>query len=432
VLDGASLIYTTPNTPSQLPTLIHSSLGVTSLLRRQPLKANTIDRDKIVVPPNWDSWSKIRVLRDGFDVEAVSAAWSADLERPFPTRAAGGENEAPGGADAEQGQLSTVDLYEKSIQDPSRDALALAGRNRHSTKLEVTTDDTQEFLARQLKLLETYRQKKEEAHEKESRERAIRKPGELDSHLAGDGRVNEHIGPVQFNMGGIQVDADDMLERIKVHPSPAAPRRSWLTGAAEPAGVRLVPGANEPGAAGARRRGYAAHRHGEPAGFLFGSDESQAGQGRIGARHGRMVSPFDGGRNQIGSRDTSLRTPRVCSNRRCIMANHCTRGRCRPHRLARQGLDRRVEVELGQSGTSPSIRYPLQRPDSTDRGSRRDVCLLHATKRSRCDERAHAATIEAKYLSCPPHPRLARSLRFRCCMADGAIFEEPNPSWPPR
>jgi hypothetical protein len=37
--------------------------------------------------------------------------------------------------------------------------------------------------------------------------------GENDSREA---RVNEHIGPVQFNMGGIQVDADDMLQRLKV------------------------------------------------------------------------------------------------------------------------------------------------------------------------------------------------------------------------
>jgi dynein light intermediate chain 1 len=29
-------------------------------------------------------------------------------------------------------------------------------------------------------------------------------------------RVHDHIGPVQFNMGGIQVDADDMLRKLKV------------------------------------------------------------------------------------------------------------------------------------------------------------------------------------------------------------------------
>jgi dynein light intermediate chain 1 len=36
------------------------------------------------------------------------------------------------------------------------------------------------------------------------------------SPMDDQGRVNEHIGPVQFNMGGIQVDADDMLKKLRV------------------------------------------------------------------------------------------------------------------------------------------------------------------------------------------------------------------------
>jgi dynein light intermediate chain 1 len=43
-----------------------------------------------------------------------------------------------------------------------------------------------------------------------------------------EGRVNEHIGPVQFNMGGIQVDADDMLQRLKVCTLFSLPRKSKL------------------------------------------------------------------------------------------------------------------------------------------------------------------------------------------------------------
>jgi dynein light intermediate chain 1, cytosolic len=39
---------------------------------------------------------------------------------------------------------------------------------------------------------------------------------EGEESVGDEGRVNEHIGPVQFNMGGIQVDADDMLQRLKV------------------------------------------------------------------------------------------------------------------------------------------------------------------------------------------------------------------------
>ena len=31
-----------------------------------------------------------------------------------------------------------------------------------------------------------------------------------------DGAVRDHVGPVQFNVGGIQMDADDMVKNIKV------------------------------------------------------------------------------------------------------------------------------------------------------------------------------------------------------------------------
>src|SRR5258706_15763957 len=77
--DGASLIYTIPSVPSPLQTLIHSSLGIQSLLKKQPLRHNVIDREKVLVPANWDSWGKIRVLREGFDVEGVNRGWSVDI-----------------------------------------------------------------------------------------------------------------------------------------------------------------------------------------------------------------------------------------------------------------------------------------------------------------------------------------------------------------
>ncbi|TPX11089.1 uncharacterized protein E0L32_007950 [Thyridium curvatum] len=218
---GASLVYTTPNLPSQLQSLIHSSLGITSLLKRQPLKHNVIDRDKIVVPPNWDSWGKIRVLREGFEVEGISNAWSVDLNQDFPLPETNGEP-----ADESELASSAVLQYEQSIQDPSVDALVLAGQNSHTTKLEVETADTQAFLGEQLTYLEALRKKMEEAARAAEGDmskgggtptRGGAGPmGESDGGLADPAsRVNDHIGPVQFNMGGIQVDADDMLNRLK-------------------------------------------------------------------------------------------------------------------------------------------------------------------------------------------------------------------------
>ncbi|KAK3337790.1 putative motor protein [Cercophora scortea] len=235
---GASLIYTTPSTPSQLPSLIHSSLGIHSLLKKHPLKHNVIDRDKIVVPPNWDSWGKIRVLREGFDVERVSSGWTIDLDQPFPAPRASSPSSEPETEhttdedDDEEGddlaedadpEGSTVTLYESCVQDPTMDALQIAGRTSHSTNLEVETTETQNFLAQQLKILEAHRQKNEETSREESRLKPslVKKTApDEDDHQYGiysarPSDVLEHIGPVQFNMGGIQVDADDMVQRLK-------------------------------------------------------------------------------------------------------------------------------------------------------------------------------------------------------------------------
>ncbi|KAL1841191.1 hypothetical protein VTK73DRAFT_3566 [Phialemonium thermophilum] len=222
-----------------LQSLVHSSLGIHSLLSKHPLKHNVIDRDKIVVPPNWDSWGKIRVLREGFDVEQISNGWSIDIGQPLPPSRAGGGTAEDGteqedaGADPEG---SIVPLYEAAVHDPSLDALQLAGRDTHSTKLEVETTDTQTFLAEQLRYLESFRQKMEGTAREASRTKTT--PRKTDAEegdfavgraAAGEGRLNDHIGPVQFNVGGIQVDADDIVQRLKDRqvygssPEPASP-----------------------------------------------------------------------------------------------------------------------------------------------------------------------------------------------------------------
>lgn len=232
--DGASLIYTTPSVPSQLQTLVHSSLGIHSLLKKQPLKPNVIDRDKVAVPPNWDSWGKIRVLREGFDVEAVSEGWSIDLEAKFPPpgrESFGTENGIENGNESANANGveydtdgyeitpgSAVIMYEGSVRNPSHDALQMAGRDTHSTKLEVETQDTQAFLAAQVTKLETFKQKIAEEDKRNSDERASSK-SKPSKDVDDEGRradVTDHIGPVQFNVGGIQVDADDMVKRLQV------------------------------------------------------------------------------------------------------------------------------------------------------------------------------------------------------------------------
>ncbi|KAI0440156.1 dynein light intermediate chain-domain-containing protein [Xylaria telfairii] len=206
---GASLIYTAPTMMTPLQSLVHASLGIRSLLKRAPLKHNVIDRDKIVVPPNWDSWGKIRVLRDGFDVESVSEGWSIDINQPSPAIKSyaangAGEGETFQSHDTSEPEGSAVAMYEEQVQDTSLDTLQLAQGNNDTNKLEYPSVDTQAFLGNQLSRLE--QQKKED--EKQIKENSF-------AQVATDDIISDHIGPVQFNMGGIQVDADDMVQRLK-------------------------------------------------------------------------------------------------------------------------------------------------------------------------------------------------------------------------
>jgi dynein light intermediate chain 1, cytosolic len=278
------LVYTTPSTPSQLPILIHSSLGIHSLLKKQPLKANVIDRDKITVPPNWDSWGKIRLLREGFDAELVSNGWSIDLGQPLSTPHLNGtENgEAPNGdaqpkAQPSDPEGSAVTLYEQAVQDPSMDALQIAGRSNNSTELEVETSDPQTFLGQQLKLLEGYRQQSEKEAQENPRAKVFKKMASEDSESPTEAKVTDHIGPVQFNMGGIQVDADDMVQRLKVSFDILGEDVMNLE---KDANFMIVGSANVwlLARAGTRIDRGSAAEYGESAGVLHGVDEPETAE----------------------------------------------------------------------------------------------------------------------------------------------------------
>lgn len=211
--DGASLIYSAPYLANSLQSLIHSSLGIHSLLKRQSLRHNVIDRDKILVPSNWDSWGKIRIIREGFDMEGVSTAWSIEIQdppEPLFSRSGNESSQQNPQAEADDGS-SAVAIFEQAIKDPKRNTtLAPPGSQLNGNNIEVETSEMQSFLTKQLEVLEQLKVEDE-------KDRATKQVPELEmSPLDDNGRVNEHIGPVQFNMGGIHVDADDMLRKLKV------------------------------------------------------------------------------------------------------------------------------------------------------------------------------------------------------------------------
>jgi dynein light intermediate chain 1 len=222
---GASLVYTMPSAPGSLQTLIHSILGIKSLLKQKQLKPNVIDRDRVLVSPNWDSWGKIRILREGFDVEGVSDKWSVDIQIPRTMSATpnGGTNgDAPvegeqftnEDTDPEQDGPSATSIYEDTIRNPDSD-YTLSALSKQANGIEVTSKDAQTFLSEQLQTLDQLR-KEDEA---DQRVKAARKKEDPTYRTWSDdasGVVEEHIGPVQFNMGGIQVNADEMVKRLQV------------------------------------------------------------------------------------------------------------------------------------------------------------------------------------------------------------------------
>jgi dynein light intermediate chain 1 len=220
--DGASLIYTMPSVASPLQTLVHSSLGIQSLLKKQPLKHNVIDRDKVLVPPNWDSWGKIRVLREGFEVEEVNKGWSTDIEEAPMTQAHEIDGHTLNNSNIDGDTGGALVVYEDTIPNPAADSLQLRKTDMDGQGIDIKSLDAQAFLATQLEALERIRQVGDSTGPSGRREASNRTVtmtnlgmGEENSSVE-EGRVNEHIGPVQFNMGGIQVDADDMLQRLKV------------------------------------------------------------------------------------------------------------------------------------------------------------------------------------------------------------------------
>lgn len=166
-----------------------------------------------MVPPNWDSWSKIRVLRDGFDVEKVNEGWSIDVDQVYPPTTVNGAVVASNGTvpalapnKVEDQEGSTVVMYETEIRDPSFDTQLLASQADNAAKYEPTMD-TQEFLAEQQKMLDKLKQMAESEGDDSRRPK--------DDEISGETEITGKIGPVRINMGGIQADADDMVQRLK-------------------------------------------------------------------------------------------------------------------------------------------------------------------------------------------------------------------------
>ncbi|GMF74236.1 unnamed protein product [Aspergillus oryzae] len=160
-------------------------------------------------PGEWDEGLGIPMC-----VVCQGVSWSIEIQDPpEPLSGSSMDDDKPQGENAAglDDGTSAVAIFEQTIKDPKRDASMTHPGSQHSkSKVEVDTSDMQSFLTKQLEVLEQLKIEDE-------KDRTAKPVPQLEmSPLDDNGRVNEHIGPVQFNMGGIQVDADDMLRKLKV------------------------------------------------------------------------------------------------------------------------------------------------------------------------------------------------------------------------
>lgn len=118
--------------------------------------------------------------------------------------------------------------YEDAIPDPKKNS-ALAGPDLSIRRLDIKIPSTQEFLATQLEIMDHLKVEEEQNQPNQNKGRAGGFPSSKNDQGSGTiderGRVTDHIGPVQFNMGGIQVDAEDMLNRLKDRERDKTPER---------------------------------------------------------------------------------------------------------------------------------------------------------------------------------------------------------------
>ncbi|CEP17875.1 hypothetical protein [Parasitella parasitica] len=143
---GAALFYTSTLHPYTFHNLreyiLHRTLTTPAKAYKFRLKAQVIERDTVLVPSGWDSWNKIKVLREGFDCDHVSEGWDADMDavidrqKPGNTGARGTYEEAiPNGESEIQPQyiipITTICEDEQSFYDRHYEKLQKNQESKH-------------------------------------------------------------------------------------------------------------------------------------------------------------------------------------------------------------------------------------------------------------------------------------------------------------
>jgi len=226
---GGSLIYTSSTQASNavLTDLIRSSLSIQSLLKKTILKAEAIQRDSIIIPPNWDTAGKIKTLDSTFDVETIGRDWEAEIVAAVQNVSSQVlAEQLTGTASAPTDLLLN---FSHKIQDPDHrfaSASSVTTTNDQSTK---PRPNLQAFLAAQLPVLrrleaedaqEISSQSHPDASTTQDSHTISRREPQLPLRAAGGNGAatadaTEIATPVLMNVGGVNVDVEAAVKQLR-------------------------------------------------------------------------------------------------------------------------------------------------------------------------------------------------------------------------
>ena len=140
VADGASVFYTSQAKPTTFRNLrsyvLHRLFGAPATTAGQQVsaltsrsfafgeRANVVDRDGVLVPSGWDSWGKIKILRDSFEPSEMSEAWETTMREHAgaPEDLTTGANGAP--------PRSAAQTYKDVVSDPHSHKVCFLSRSQ--------------------------------------------------------------------------------------------------------------------------------------------------------------------------------------------------------------------------------------------------------------------------------------------------------------
>lgn len=214
---NAALVYTSSTAPPPAPSsalsntqsVLFSSLNLdlatlsSAQKKDESQPHNVVDRSQILVPAGWDSIGKIRVLSETFNPEPVLESWQTDLHLAFssPAPLASSPESDDSVAGAEQDVPSAVTTYETHITNPKP-------VRKEQPQIEVSTQDPQDFLREMKATLD-------ELAAKDSARQSVREAPAINTDSSVSTGALSDLGAVSFNLGGVNIDAEAAISRLK-------------------------------------------------------------------------------------------------------------------------------------------------------------------------------------------------------------------------